>query len=1492
MNNRGQNQSHQRKFEGMYTNPNQFPQAVQVQNPGYIISGPRNPRHYVNPGAHNVSDMKNNHMTNMAHSQIQMVPTHISQRQQALPHHIRPNAPRNLPRGPFQYQVYLPSNVAYQGTSNHPAYYPFGPQQASQTAVIMPYVNYPTNQQGMFYSQSTRPIQMTNLPQGPQNPPVANMSNAQNSHGQSLIVQSQPMDMAPNTQPLQQVSQQPSTTPMQITEASSRPARKKTLIKIIDPNTGREIDLNNSLQGPPSADELEKMKVQSQFQSQVQSAVKKDDTKLSDNNPNNEGGEKVRNEFQTQVKKLASESTLPPKAIEVDTQVSEEVVSEVEEISVDSTNIEEVPVAINDPIDIDIGGLTINTEDTSVDVNEVEIETTPTNILPSSTAPPEVEIQNADITNISEDPIPLKKNTDEESVKSVKPKKTKIKKKNNQQKNLVKLDANEGIKVDTTIETTTIEPVIESKTTDILKQQENKENENNNHNSSKNEEEESIIPKPEELLQQPEETQNNGLQHKTVVEDAAPKLPSYLDNLPYAEGQWSIKNPTGKKVYSKLFLMQLGSEAVCQKKPDILRNWSNLTKLSSTPQFNSSGGMMVPNLPRSQSASATGFMPSYFKPGNSQRGSGMPTMQPGAKRNSSQGKTASKTAKPNTIHMSLSLREEVKLNQTENAWVPTAAKKATKSEVVKTKNEEEQKNDEVNKSVRSILNKITPDNMPSLTERFKALPIDTIERLEKTIDLVFEKAIEEQSFAPLYASLCSAMQSVQVSSKDGKTASFKKLIISKCQSLFELDKAQEMDSAKKLTEINSCKDPEKKKELQLEFEENERRLRKRSVGNCRFIGELFKQKILTPNIMLYCIVHLVTKHVEEPLECLCNLLKTVGKELEQSYDLNDTFDKLKALTSRDMKSKIPSRIKFMIQDVIDLRRDKWIPRRTDSKPKMINEIENDVKNEAIEQQSITLAYNRPEKRDHHRGDDKFRGGENKSRRGNENEWNVVQNNTKYKQPNYQIDQSKLQGFKENTSVTTLGPPKWSFTSGKNMTFTSSNPYAVLNDDKKSSNSPQIMSNKNTSRKPVISESEERQRMMSGVASMMPQFAQSTPSINSSSSSQPKEAVEEPVSELDSVMTNKISMKCKNILLEYEQMQNLDDIIYSLSEDETSVIRTRHEEFVTSMSLITLDSSPITRTTVAGKIFAELLSKKILSMDAITRGIDAVLKEWNDYLMDYPQFFSYIAAIIAPLLLSQNASFDFNNLKDSCTSIRPDNSSKFFTEVLNKILSSKETQNIKEQLGGILWIYNKWRTSEYVPLDVFMPNNQINKYFKNDRIGVFLLSIAMYDKMKMTDSKPLYDVLHSWISTNISAEIIKCPQFVRALTIAIVIVCSKPNHSYEDFFDHVHVKLLTCYIRSEPLPEPEIQAREVQCLYGIQIMSAALEHPGGMVLRLFHKLYQDSVISKESFELWKKEDEFKAGFDEDLETKTMAVVVLNSFFLSLAANDSDEEETAE
>lgn len=56
---------------------------------------------------------------------------------------------------------------------------------------------------------------------------------------------------------------------------------------------------------------------------------------------------------------------------------------------------------------------------------------------------------------------------------------------------------------------------------------------------------------------------------------------------------------------------------------------------------------------------------------------------------------------------------------------------------------------------------------------------------------------------------------------------------------------------------------------------------------------------------------------------------------------------------------------------------------------------------------------------------------------------------------------------------------------------------------------------------------------------MPQFAQSTPSINSSSS-RPKEAVEEPT---EVEMVNKMNSMCLNIIQEYEELQNIEVCIY-------------------------------------------------------------------------------------------------------------------------------------------------------------------------------------------------------------------------------------------------------------------------------------------------------------------------------------------------------------
>lgn len=48
---------------------------------------------------------------------------------------------------------------------------------------------------------------------------------------------------------------------------------------------------------------------------------------------------------------------------------------------------------------------------------------------------------------------------------------------------------------------------------------------------------------------------------------------------------------------------------------------------------------------------------------------------------------------------------------------------------------------QLGKQISRILNKFTPYNIQYLIAHFKELPINTIERLEKTIDLIFVKVI-------------------------------------------------------------------------------------------------------------------------------------------------------------------------------------------------------------------------------------------------------------------------------------------------------------------------------------------------------------------------------------------------------------------------------------------------------------------------------------------------------------------------------------------------------------------------------------------------------------------------------------------------------------------------------------------------------------------------------------------------------------------------------
>ena len=86
--------------------------------------------------------------------------------------------------------------------------------------------------------------------------------------------------------------------------------------------------------------------------------------------------------------------------------------------------------------------------------------------------------------------------------------------------------------------------------------------------------------------------------------------------------------------------------------------------------------------------------------------------------------------------------------------------------------------------IRGLLNRITPTSYDELSETFVNYKIheDQI-LLGKIIDLIFDKAVEEPHFCPLYSDLCRKQAEIEFGANE-KQHTFRKGIITKCQQTF------------------------------------------------------------------------------------------------------------------------------------------------------------------------------------------------------------------------------------------------------------------------------------------------------------------------------------------------------------------------------------------------------------------------------------------------------------------------------------------------------------------------------------------------------------------------------------------------------------------------------------------------------------------------------------------------------------------------------------
>lgn len=251
-------------------------------------------------------------------------------------------------------------------------------------------------------------------------------------------------------------------------------------------------------------------------------------------------------------------------------------------------------------------------------------------------------------------------------------------------------------------------------------------------------------------------------------------------------------------------------------------------------------------------------------------------------------------------------------------------------------NTSEERQDVIFRRVRGILNKITPETFDKLSKDLVNVGLDSPRTLRGLIYLLFDKALKDLKYSSLYAKLCQKLSEKSPNfEKEPGPNTFCKFLISKCEDEFE--------RRRKATEDFECKN-------ELTDEEFEQKViaKQKMLGNIKFICELGKKRLLQEEILHECIRGLLSRKKErtlqdqaQDLECLCQIMRTIGSllDIETSRNLMNQYFERIDMYSR--KPELPSRIRFMLRDVIDLRNNNWRPRpfqREDNVPQPLSKL--------------------------------------------------------------------------------------------------------------------------------------------------------------------------------------------------------------------------------------------------------------------------------------------------------------------------------------------------------------------------------------------------------------------------------------------------------------------------------------------------------------------------------------------------------------------------
>ncbi|XP_040612229.1 eukaryotic translation initiation factor 4 gamma 3 isoform X10 [Mesocricetus auratus] len=958
---------------------------------------------------------------------------------------------------------------------------------------------------------------------------------------------------------------------------------------------------------------------------------------------------------------------------------------------------------------------------------------------------------------------------------------------------------------------------------------------------------------------------------------------------PFKAESWKPADTEGKKQYDREFLLDFQFMPACIQKPEGLPPISDVV-LDKINQPRLPMRTLDPRiLPRGPD-----FTPAFADFGRQTPGGrGVPLLNVGPRRSQ-----PGQRREPRKI-ITVSVKEDVHLRKAENAWKPSQKRDshADDPESIKTQ--------ELFRKVRSILNKLTPQMFNQLMKQVSGLTVDTEERLKGVIDLVFEKAIDEPSFSVAYANMCRCLVTLKVpmAEKPGNTVNFRKLLLNRCQKEFEKDKADDDVFEKKQKELEAASAPEERTRLHDELEEAKDKARRRSIGNIKFIGELFKLKMLTEAIMHDCVVKLLKNHDEESLECLCRLLTTIGKDLDfekAKPRMDQYFNQMEKIVK---ERKTSSRIRFMLQDVIDLRLCNWVSRRADQGPKTIEQIHKEAKIEEQEEQRKVQQLMTKEKR---------RPG---VQRVDEGGWNTVQGakNSRVLDPSKFLKITKPTIDEKIQLVPKAQLGSWGKGSSggakASETAPSGSPSATpLEFDSRRALTSRGSMGREKSDKPLPAgaarpntflrgsskdlldnqSQEEQRREMLETVKQLTGGVDAERASSEADRSKTRELVKSemcavPAPDKPTLSEEEVERKSKSIIDEFLHINDFKEATQCI--EELSAQGPLHV-FVKVGVEFTLERSQITRDHM-GHLLYQLVQSEKLSKQDFFKGFSETLELADDMAIDIPHIWLYLAELVTPMLKEGGISMRELIVEFSKPLLPVGRAGVLLSEILHLLCKQMSHKKV-----GALWREADLSWKDFLPegedVHNFLVEQKLEfietesscssealskRELSAEELSQRLEKLIMEDK---ADDERIFD----WVEANLDESQMSSPTFLRALMTAVckaAIIADCPSFRVDTAVIKQRVPILLKYLDSDT-------EKELQALYALQASIVKLDQPANLLRMFFDCLYDEEVISEDAFYKWESSKD-----PAEQNGKGVALKSVTAFFTWLREAEEESED---